>query len=76
MVNHRESYRLRRWNARWWPAIVPVALVGCAVHDDVSFNPYAPNNGDPTLLECADAIVETAEQAVRDLDLRLENAVY
>ena len=49
---------------------------GCAVRDDVTYNPYAPNDGDPTWMQRAEQAAEVADQAVDDLEARLEYTVY
>jgi hypothetical protein len=51
-------------------------LAGCATRDDAAFNPYAPGNGDPTLLEHAEQAVDRVGEALDNLDARLENTVY
>lgn len=59
-----------------WAIATLIAVGGCAVRDDPKLNAYAPNNGEPTLLEAAERVMEQAERAVHDLEGRLEYAVY
>lgn len=48
-------------------------LGGCSVRNDPNFNRYSPERG---ALRVADEFMETAEQAVRDFDMRMEFALY
>lgn len=70
------SYRIPTRVARCCLLLLVALTAGCAIQDDVTFNPYAPKDGDPTLMQTADRIVEKGEHVVRDLDTRLENTVY
>jgi hypothetical protein len=50
-------------------------LAGCSLRDDPSYNRYAPNNGDPTLLQRAERLVDSAEDALDNGQQRLENVL-
>jgi len=57
-------------------AAATTLAAGCAVRDDPAFHRYAPAGGDPTALQRAEAAVGSLEQALEDLDARMENALY
>ena len=60
-------------------AVASAALMsaaGCSTRNDVAFNPYAPANGDPTLMERAQQAVDTVGEALDNLGARLENTVH
>jgi hypothetical protein len=53
-----------------WPG------VGCGTGHRWHFNPYAPNNGDPTVLQRVQGAVDAADKALDNLDQLQENMVY
>lgn len=55
-------------------ALAPLA--GCSIHHDPHYNPYAPPGGAKPVLRAADDAVQLAEDAVANLDARLENTLY
>ena len=60
-----------------WLAITALGAAGCtSTRDDVTYNPYNPTRGDPSLMQSADELMDGAEGWLGDLDLRLEHAVY
>lgn len=67
--------RIRR-SCAWALAALPLLAVGCSTTADPHFNPYAAPGGDPPLLQRGDAAMDGVEQALDNLDRRLENALY
>jgi hypothetical protein len=57
-------------------AVLIFLTASCSVHNDPHYNPYAAPRGEPRLLESADAAMEAAEQALNNVDQRVENGVY
>lgn len=54
----------------------PLVACGCSTTGDPHFNPYSPPGGDPPILQRGDAAMDGLEQALDNLDRRLENALY
>lgn len=52
------------------------AICGCSLRDRPDYNPYAPPGGDPPLLQRAEAALDVADDALDDLDVLMERAVY
>ena len=54
------------------------AVCGCTMRqDDVSYNPYARNQGRrPVIPWCEEHGPDAADRALNDLDARLENLLY
>jgi hypothetical protein len=69
-----------------WRSFLRVACLACAIaavcgctmrQDDVSYNPYARNQGRrPVILWCEEHGPGAADRALNDLDARLENLLY
>ncbi|MBK9121131.1 MAG: hypothetical protein IPM18_16235 [Phycisphaerales bacterium] len=72
---------VRSWNLRHplrWGALAVLMLLaplGCSLHDDPHYNPYAPTGGDPTLLRAADELMNVAGEGVDNLQRRLDNII-
>jgi hypothetical protein len=67
----------RRFQMTVGLAGMAIGLAGCAsTRDDVMYNPYQPNRGNPSVMQSADRLMDAAEMGLGDLDLRLEHALY
>ncbi len=54
-----------------------IGVCGCrSVEQDVTYNPYVVNQGRPSVWRQLEAIPEAGEEAIRQLDVRMENALY
>lgn len=54
-----------------------ICMAGCtSTRNDVTFNPYLPTDGDPSLMQSADRLMDCAGEWLGDLDLRFELAVH
>ena len=54
-----------------------ICMAGCtSTRNDVTYNPYQPTDGDPSITQSADRLMERIEQRLGDLDLRLESILY
>ncbi len=51
-------------------------IAGCSLRDDHRYNRYAPTDGDPTVLQRTDALMQAAQDALDNVDRRIENVVY
>lgn len=50
-------------------------LTGCSVRNDPHYNPFAPHNGRPTVLQRADKLVRDAERGLDNAEQRFNNLV-
>ena len=60
------------------PALLAmIGLSGCAVaRSDVTFNPYAPNGPDGSILDKAEKFMDAPFDAINKFDSRFERTVY
>jgi len=50
---------------------------GCAIFEsEITYNPYARNNGDKPVLRAAEDLLNAPEEAFNECDRRFENIVY
>jgi hypothetical protein len=50
---------------------------GCAVFEsEITYNPYARNNGETPVLRAAEDVLNAPEEALNEFDRRFENIVY
>ena len=52
-----------------------LAAAGCSLRNDPHYNPHAPHNGAPTVMQRADRLANTAEQTLDNARQRLENII-
>ncbi len=61
-----------------FPALLGmVGLSGCAIaRSDVTYNPYAPNGSDGSIIDKAERFMDAPFDAINKFDSRFERTVY
>ncbi len=67
--------RLWRYTA-FLLAAIALTLTACSLRDNPHYNPYAPTDRAPTLLQRTDQAAELPCEALDNLDRLIENVVY
>lgn len=60
----------------WFLVLLLAAFAGCSTRNDPAYNPYCPLDGDPGLMGRMDQLNQAADEALDNLDERLENILY
>lgn len=65
----------RRARASWLWVVAVLPLAGCSLRDDPHHNRFAPARDQPRVLQRAEGLVTSAEQALDNAEQRIDNII-
>jgi len=65
----------RRARVSWLWAVAVLLTAGCSLRDDPHHNRFAPARDQPRVLQRADGLVTSAEQALDNAEQRIDNII-